>query len=85
MKMVCIFCAEVILARNNSGYLRSFVAYKSLKFVKHNTANDEQFWSHNYLSSLQSAWVGMTFERLCFQHIRQIKMALGISGVVTMS
>ena len=54
-----------------------------LKFVKHNTANDEQFWSHNYLSSLRSAWVGLAFERLCFQHIRQIKMALGISGVVT--
>lgn len=31
--MVCIFCAEVILARNNSGYLRSFVAYKAQKLL----------------------------------------------------
>ena len=54
-----------------------------LKFVKHNTANDEQFWSHNDLSTVRLAWVGLAFERLCFQHIRQIKMALGISGVVT--
>ena len=27
--MVCIFCAEINLARNNSGYLRSFIAYKA--------------------------------------------------------
>lgn len=33
MEMVCIFCAEVILARNNSGYLRSFVAYKAQKLL----------------------------------------------------
>lgn len=33
MEMVCLFCAEVILARNNSGYLRSFVAYKVQKLL----------------------------------------------------
>jgi hypothetical protein len=33
MKMVCIFCAEVILARNNSGYIRSFIAYKAQKLL----------------------------------------------------
>ena len=27
------------------------------------------------------AWAGLAFERVCFQHIRQIKQALGISGV----
>lgn len=32
--MVCIFCAEVILAKNNSGYLRSFVVYKAQKTLK---------------------------------------------------
>ncbi len=31
--MVCKFCAEVILARNNSGYIRSFVAYKAQKLL----------------------------------------------------
>lgn len=54
-----------------------------LKFVKENNANDEQFWSHNYLSPVRSAWVGLAFEKVCFQHISQIKQALGISGVVT--
>lgn len=33
MKMVCMFCAEVILAKNNSGYLRSFVVYKEQKLL----------------------------------------------------
>ena len=31
--MVYKFCAEVILARNNSGYLRSFVAYKAQELL----------------------------------------------------
>lgn len=53
------------------------------KFIKETGTNDEQFWSHNYQSSLHHTWVGLAFERVCFQHIPQIKMALGISGVVT--
>lgn len=31
--MVCIFYAEVIHARNNSGYIRSFIAYKAQKLL----------------------------------------------------
>ena len=31
--MVCKFRAEVILARNNSDYIRSFIAYKAQKFL----------------------------------------------------
>lgn len=27
LEMVCKFCAAVILARNNSGYIRSYIAY----------------------------------------------------------
>lgn len=54
-----------------------------LKIIKENKANDEQYWSHSYLSPVRSAWVGLAFEKVCFQHISQIKQALGISGVVT--
>ena len=53
------------------------------KFVKETGTNDEQFWSHSYQSPLHRTWVGLAFERVCFQHIPQIKTALGISGVVT--
>ena len=33
IKTVCKFCAEVILARNNFGYIRSFIAYKAQKLL----------------------------------------------------
>lgn len=53
------------------------------KFIAPSGHNDEHFWSHNYLSPLRRAWVGLAFERVCFQHLPQIKQALGIAGVAT--
>ena len=32
---------------------------------------------------MRLSWVGLAFERVCFQHIRQIKDALKIGGVLT--
>jgi len=43
--------------------------------------NDPQFWTHHYTSPKLNAWRGVSFERVCFWHIPQIKAALGISGV----
>ncbi len=54
-----------------------------LKFMQENKNNDPEFWSHSYTSSIRLSWCGLAFERICFQHIPQIKRALGISGVVT--
>lgn len=54
-----------------------------LKFMKENKTDDPSFWSHNYTSPLRYSWCGLAFERVCFQHIQQIKQALGISGVMT--
>ena len=53
------------------------------KFMKDNKGNDKNFWSHSYLSPVRYAWVGLAFERVCMQHINQIKYKLGISGVLT--
>ena len=53
-----------------------------MKFVKGGTVDDDQFWLHNYLSPQRAAWAGLAFERVCFQHIAQIKKALGIEGIV---
>lgn len=49
------------------------------KFIK-DGSNDEKFWS-NLAEGAHSAWIGLAFEQLCFAHIRQMKMALGIIGV----
>lgn len=39
------------------------------------------FWQSMSNSPAQAAWRGLSFERLCMQHIGQIKKALGVSGV----
>lgn len=53
------------------------------KFMKDNKGDDEHFWSHSYLSPVRYSWVGLAFERVCMQHVSQIKHKLGISGVLT--
>lgn len=39
------------------------------------------YWCSNHMSPAHSAWRGLAFERLCFQHRIQIAKALGISGI----
>ena len=53
------------------------------KFVKGNLRKDENFWSHNLDSPLRYAWEGLSFERVCYEHIDCIKAALGIAGVAS--
>lgn len=43
------------------------------------------FWQQNASSQWLSAWRGLAFENVCFNHVDQIKAALGISGVITES
>ncbi len=53
------------------------------KFIKDNYGRDEAFWTHSIDNPARTAWAGFTFEQLCKDHIRQVKEALGISGVLT--
>lgn len=53
------------------------------KFMHDSAGSDENFWTVNTNTSARNAWEGLAFERVCFEHIRQIKRALGISGVST--
>ncbi len=52
------------------------------KFLK-NKVYDENFWQNQSNSPTVKAWSGVAFERVCLEHITQIKKALGISGVYT--
>lgn len=54
-----------------------------LRFIAGESNPDENFWSNTTLSSAQAAWRGLAFERVCLQHVRQLKHALQIGGVVT--
>lgn len=54
-----------------------------LKQVKDNEIEDGDYWSSHIDSPSHRAWSGYAFEQVCLHHIRQIKAALGISGVGT--
>lgn len=56
-----------------------------LKFVDGVKTLNSKFWSENLLSPSLNAWRGYSFETLCMVHIEQIKLALGILGVRTVS
>ena len=43
--------------------------------------DDDSFWTSTALSSVQAVWRGLAFERLCLQHVQQMRNALGIRGV----
>ena len=53
------------------------------KFLKDGYGKDEAYWTHSIDNPARIAWAGFTFEQLCKDHIRQIKEALGIGGVLT--
>ena len=52
------------------------------KFMRNNMHN-ENYWKEKVNSPEVRAWSGVAFERVCLEHIPQIKRALGISGVYT--
>ncbi len=52
------------------------------KFLK-SQHTDEHFWTNQINTPLVNTWMGLAFERVCMEHIEQIKVKLGISGVLT--
>ena len=53
-----------------------------LKHVQGNTGNPD-YWQVHGKSPAVVSWMGHAFEDVCWNHIRQIKKALGIDGVIT--
>ena len=53
------------------------------KFIKNTTLLAENNWLNAIESGRMQAWKGYAFEQVCLNHIRQIKQALGIQGVVS--
>ena len=54
-----------------------------LEFLSGRIKTGERYWTTSVTSPEVSGWKGRAFERLCLQHIREIKAALGIAGVRT--
>ena len=54
-----------------------------LRFVKDWNQGNDKYWQQNVVSQPVSIWRGFAFENVCFNHIEQIKRALGITGVIS--
>ena len=54
-----------------------------LHFLAKRRSNNATFWQNNATSPTLNAWRGFSFEAVVFQHVQQIKRALGILGVQT--
>ena len=54
-----------------------------LRFVQNGEGLDENFWSNQGQTGKKSAWSGYAFEQVCLLHINQIKVKLGISGILS--
>ena len=52
-----------------------------LRFLSNRKETSARFWRQNSTSHSVAAWRGLAFENVCFNHIDQIKNALGVSGV----
>jgi uncharacterized protein len=56
-----------------------------LKWIRGSSDLDANTWINQLDSPAQHAWSGYAFEQVCLAHIPQIKKALGISGVQTVT
>ena len=54
-----------------------------LRFIDGQNQFSDHFWQQNMMSQRVVTWRGIAFENVCFNHIEQIKSALGIPGVVS--
>ena len=55
----------------------------SLRFASKRNTFSNDFWMRFCKTPAHAAWAGYAFELLCLTHIQQIRMALGISGILT--
>ena len=53
------------------------------RFLASKKIKEEGFWLKSQNAASYANWCGLAFERVCLLHIRQIKKALGISGVIS--
>ena len=53
------------------------------KFIGENTRGESHFWTSNLDTGVYDNWVGLAFERVCLQHLEQIKKAMGLTVVIS--
>ena len=63
--------------------LTDFYTQFYFQFLAHENSYDDGVWLHLQGKPRHNNWLGLSFERLCFAHLPQIRKALGIAGVAT--
>ena len=74
------------LGKKERGAVYQLIDFYTLfyfRFLSDNRNLDPHFWTLSQETPQYYAWSGLAFERVCFEHVEQIKMALGISGVLS--
>jgi AAA+ ATPase superfamily predicted ATPase len=69
--------------RDKTYQLTDFFTLFYFNFIKNENPKPDNFWSSMVDSPVHRTWTGYAFERVCMEHITQIKQCLGISGVHT--
>ena len=63
--------------------LVDFFSNFHLRFLEDEKAGEQEYWIKYSSSPAHNAWSGYSFEIVCLSHISQLKLALGISGVIS--
>jgi hypothetical protein len=63
--------------------LTDFYTLFYFHFLANEKGYDDEAWMHLQGKPRHNNWLGLSFERLCFAHLPQIRQALGIAGVAT--
>jgi hypothetical protein len=63
--------------------LIDFYSLFYLTFIKDTSLLDDNLWVNGIDNPAYRAWSGYAFEMVCLHHLKEIKHALGISGVFT--
>ncbi len=69
--------------RDKLHQLTDFYTLFYFQFIKPKAYDDENYWLNILGTPTYNTWAGYSFEMLCLHHIKQIKTALGISGILT--
>jgi AAA+ ATPase superfamily predicted ATPase len=69
--------------KNSLYQLADFYSLFYLRFIKTKNKLDENHWLNGLDSPAQRAWSGYAYEQVCLAHLKEIKKALGISGILT--
>jgi AAA+ ATPase superfamily predicted ATPase len=69
-------------SRESIYQLIDFFTLFYFNFIHNSKSNDENFWNNIIDNTKHRAWSGYAFEMVCLAHLAQIKMKLGVVGVL---